>query len=142
MMSNVLTPALRSKSDDGMIPLINIVFLLLIFFMIAGQIDPTEKPQIDPPVSSSKKALIRPPLVILVDKQQQLTVAGQALSLPALTEQLSQLQQSHSETDEALSVALKVDKTVTAGQLNDILQTIRNQGIATVTLYSQSVEGV
>ena len=36
-MNPLLTPRRRAASDDNLIPLINIVFLLLIFFMVAGQ---------------------------------------------------------------------------------------------------------
>ncbi len=36
-MNPLLTPRRRPASDDNLIPLINIVFLLLIFFMVAGQ---------------------------------------------------------------------------------------------------------
>ena len=40
------------SSDDGLIPMINIVFLLLIFFMIAGQIAQQE-PNLQLPISQS-----------------------------------------------------------------------------------------
>ena len=40
-------------NDDGVIPLINIVFLLLVFFLLAGHIAPPEPADITPPTSSS-----------------------------------------------------------------------------------------
>ena len=40
-------------SEDGIIPLINIVFLLLVFFLLAGYIAPPEPADITPPISAS-----------------------------------------------------------------------------------------
>lgn len=39
------------NSDDGLIPMINIVFLLLVFFMVAGAVKPVEPLDIEPPES-------------------------------------------------------------------------------------------
>ena len=41
----------NSNSDDNLIPLINIVFLLLIFFMVAGQMQKPLATDITLPVS-------------------------------------------------------------------------------------------
>lgn len=40
------------NSDDGLIPMINIVFLLLVFFMVAGAVKPVEPLDIEPPESA------------------------------------------------------------------------------------------
>lgn len=40
-------------SEDGVIPLINIVFLLLIFFLLAGHIAPPEPVDVEPPQTSA-----------------------------------------------------------------------------------------
>ncbi len=40
------------NSDDGLIPMINIVFLLLVFFMVAGAVKSVEPLDIEPPESA------------------------------------------------------------------------------------------
>ncbi len=40
-------------NDDGILPLINIVFLLLIFFLLAAHIAPPEPADITPPISAA-----------------------------------------------------------------------------------------
>lgn len=43
----------REFSDNGIIPLINIVFLLLVFFLLAGNVSPPEPMDITPPETSA-----------------------------------------------------------------------------------------
>ncbi len=43
----------RSTSDSRLIPMINVVFLLLIFFMIAGQISALNPGAVQLPLASS-----------------------------------------------------------------------------------------
>lgn len=65
-------------TDDGMIPMINIVFLLLVFFMIAGQIAPRD-PAIDLPASTSAGELATDQVVISIDADGALRVDGRAI---------------------------------------------------------------
>ena len=44
----------KDNTDDQLIPLINIVFLMLIFFMVAGQISEQDAQFIAPPESISE----------------------------------------------------------------------------------------
>jgi biopolymer transport protein ExbD len=39
----------KNDSDDNLIPLINVVFLMLIFFMVAGQIQKSDAIKLQPP---------------------------------------------------------------------------------------------
>ena len=44
----------KDNGDDALIPLINIVFLMLIFFMVAGQISKSDAAFVSPPESISE----------------------------------------------------------------------------------------
>ncbi|MCG8693196.1 MAG: biopolymer transporter ExbD, partial [Minwuiales bacterium] len=43
----------RRSDDDRILPLINVVFLLLIFFMLAGRLSAGDPFRVDPPASVS-----------------------------------------------------------------------------------------
>lgn len=69
-----------ANPDDNLIPLINIVFLLLIFFMVAGQIAPQQDMTIDPPESASEKALEPAELELSLTAPETFAPAGNRLT--------------------------------------------------------------
>lgn len=124
------------RDETGMIPLINIVLLLLVFFLIAGRVaDVQDRGDIRPPTSASEKPMQHPPITLALDTSGRLTLNGAEMSFetvgPALHSALA--------GDEP-RVALKVDRDVTAETLDALLDVVRTQGIATLTLYSVNAE--
>ena len=115
----------RPSRDLNMIPLINIVLLLLIFFLIAGQLATT--PDIQLPVSDSDRPIERHELTLTLDTH--LWLNGEQIGLEALG---AALQAATAEK----TIMLRADRDVTAGSLDGVLDVLRAQGITTVTLYS------
>lgn len=125
------------SSDIGVIPLINIVLLLLIFFLITGQMaDRQDRQGFQPPTSVSNKPLRHQPITLSLNMHQQLALNGEEFSFetlgPALQAALA---------DDTQQVALKIDRNVTASTLDKLLDVIRSHNVATVTLYSVNAEG-
>jgi biopolymer transport protein ExbD len=138
MYSELIHVKSRNNDDDDLIPLINIVFLLLIFFMIAGQISSTENQAIEPPISVSDKPLIKPAMVVTIDRQQQLTLNGSAINTVQLERALQQYLNSTVSPD--LNVAVKADASISAAQLDTLLKLFRSHGIASITLFTRRSE--
>ena len=115
----------RPSRDLNMIPLINIVLLLLIFFLIAGQLANT--PEIQLPVSDSDRPIERHAITLALDTH--LWLNGEQIGLEALG---AALQAATAEK----TIVLRADRDVTAGSLDGVLDVLRAQGITTVTLYS------
>lgn len=129
-------PRRGRREDTGMIPLINIVLLLLIFFLLAGRIDDgQDRQKIRPPTSASEKSVPHPSVIVSLDTEGRLTLNGADVSFetvgPALEFALA---------GDGRRVALKVDRDVTADTLDRLLDVAREQGVATVTLYSVHAE--
>ena len=126
----------RVRSNDiGVIPLINIVLLLLIFFLIAGQM--ADRQEFRPPTSVSNKPIRYQPITLSLNTHQQLALNGEELSFEALGPALQA-----ALADDIQRVALKVDRDVTAGTLDNLLDVIRSHNVATVMLYSVNAEGL
>ena len=136
MMLHTNRPRRLLDSDSNLIPMINVVFLLLIFFMIAGQISPYQAGEVQLPNARSSKAPQPPLLTLTITADGSLTLDDQPLRLAELAPLLSQRLQPGS----AQLVAIKADRTLTAQQLDALLAPVRQLGIARVTLYSEQVE--
>lgn len=122
----------RRHRDDDVIPLINIVFLLLAFYMIMGQITSTHGRHVDPPVSGSKKLLGYSPVVLILESNNSLSINGKYVALESLDAAMLGLTDAQSRT-----VVVKADKEVKAAGLDRLLNVLREHRVATITLYSK-----
>lgn len=89
----------RSADEDArVLPLINIVFLLLIFFMVTGHmiiISPTDN---DPVRSDTRGAPVAGSLVLFVDSQRRFALDGQFLSLAQVEQHLRELSGQYAQS--------------------------------------------
>ena len=81
----------KKNSDDNLVPLINVVFLMLIFFMVAGQIRATDAVPITPPDSLSEIKQDESPAIILVSTELGIYLNGDKLKQDELSDRLKQL---------------------------------------------------
>src|SRR5690606_24728351 len=76
-----LKPPRRTGGDDNIIPMINIVFLLLIFFMVAGQIKAMDSAGVELP-DGDLGARARPEAITLaMDSHNRLSLNGTPVPL-------------------------------------------------------------
>ena len=118
-----------ADEDQRILPLINVVFLLLIFFMIAGQLSKTEALKIDPPVSDSGQKTSDTPLQIVVGADGRIVVAGTDVALGDLRDHLQSLRE-----DLASPVSVKADASVDAVTVIWILDLLKASGATKVNL--------
>jgi biopolymer transport protein ExbD len=93
-----------------MTPLIDCVFLLLIFFLVSTQLAEDErKLDVALPAASEAQPLVARPreLIVNIDEDGRYFVAGQQLSLAQLTERL---QQAHVNHPTRASAILRADR--------------------------------
>ena len=121
----------RSNDDSQLIPLINIVFLLLIFFMIAGQVSALRERGIELPESGSRAPAQIKPLLLVLETGGAIKLNAQSTSLAALDELL----QASRHHDAMPPLALQADKRLKARELGPVLEVIRNAGVSDLTLY-------
>ncbi|MEX0693413.1 MAG: biopolymer transporter ExbD [Rhodospirillales bacterium] len=125
-----------SDEDQRILPLINVVFLLLIFFMVAGQLSKTDRIRIDPPVSDSKKEAAEPPLQILIAPDGRIVLGGEDIALDALSGKLRQMSDTHAGT-----VHVKADGAVDAVTVIGVLDRIKAGGATKVNLLTSARKG-
>jgi biopolymer transport protein ExbD len=138
-------PRPRTATDDALIPLINVVFLMLIFFMIAGQISAPEALSIEPPISQQGRLTQPERILLLMDAQGRVALDGEILPASALPDRLAARLASAGAGNAAAAgagsgITLKADAAVTQGQLRELLAELHALGIERLRLLSQQAE--
>lgn len=129
----------KAKSlDDNLIPLINVVFLMLIFFLIAGQITASEPVGFQLPESTENFTVedSASELVVYVLGTGAYQLFGESLGERALSEKLERIA-SGPETNTVLT--LKADALLHADKLQDALLVIKKSGFKSVELLVKRV---
>lgn len=130
----------QTNSDDALIPLINIVFLMLIFFMIAGSISRSDAIKIQPPLAASDNPLdgLNQPLSInvLLPAEGELHINDTPTAMAAVTDHIQSLIGENSDI-EAVEVLIKVDADTPVPELQELLQQIKAAGLKQVSLATQ-----
>lgn len=114
----------RINGDDSILPLTNVVFLLLIFFMLAGSLASPQAFDIQPPVSQSEAQARRDGLEIQIAADGEIAVDGQPIELDALEDRARTALQA----DPDLALRLKADGDGDATRVVAVMQALRDAG--------------
>lgn len=125
----------RARTDNT-IALINVVFLMLIFFLFAGSVEPNDAHDITPPdvALEREKTDTGGALVVLPDGSMML--GGEAVTLERLAEILGA-----DTIDSAAPLRVVADKTLPAVKLTEILAVAREAGRARIVLVARMGDG-
>jgi len=121
-------------SDEHLIPLINVVFLMLIFFMVVGHITAADLFAVEPPESTSDAAVELEVITVLVSADGQFAVDGTRVDAAGITAAVAQKLEAIPAATPAPVVTLKADAAMPVGQLNQVLNALRTAGSSQVTL--------
>ncbi|GAA0837182.1 MULTISPECIES: ExbD/TolR family protein [Marinomonas] len=133
--------AKNKADDDSMVPLINVVFLMLVFFMVAGQIRKADPIPVIPPSSiNDNKAATEPNVLIVVGENKQIYLDDKLVSLEAIKPALeSQFEQAQNK--DKFWVQIKADGLIPVDVLRPIFSEIRASGLTKVSLATQLERG-
>ena len=133
-----------SVSDSQMIPLINVVFLMLAFILITGNIEKSNErnpdiQELDIPSSTSNLDQESHDVTVTLDKSGAVYVDATATTIDEIA---SQFPLTASEIADA-KVLIRADATLSAHKTRDVLKQLRDLGLrrislATVRAYSSN----
>lgn len=111
-------------SEENALPFINIVFLLLIFFLVAGAITIPDRFHVEPPVSDSKT---RPPpadTIVLIAEDGRLSFQNELIE----ADQLHALAREMVKTNPLQPFKLKADNRASSAAVIGAMQALQNAG--------------
>ena len=111
-------------------PLLDCVFLLLIFFVVAAVLDPTAGLNIERPVASNAETVPQDAIRVTVDAHGNLTCDGHAITHDDLPEEIALRLHGNAEG----AVLLFADGTLSTAELVAIVDRCRQGGASRVAV--------
>ncbi len=114
-------------------PLIDVVFILLIFFILSANFQKESTIQVDRPSASSSVQSEATTLTVSIDNAQTIWFNGKAVSLSELQFQLKEklTQETHS------NAIINADQHLDTGTLISVIDAVRLSGISNVAIATQ-----
>ena len=123
-------PPSRLHGEPQLLPLINVVFLLLIFFMLAGALSAPDPTRAQPPSSDSEQMQDRSRGVLAMSETASLALDGVSLS----DEQLDAAVQAWRLSNPGLAMTLKADARVASARVVELMERLRGLGFERLRL--------
>ena len=130
----------RSKQlsrEITMLPLINIIFLLLIFFLIAGTVQKFEVIDVVVPVADSGKILEEGPIVVVLGQYDEVLLNDELIKLSELKPRVMQLLKDSQNPNRLIT--LKADARMQAERMIGVMNQLRDAGGKNLSLVTQSL---
>jgi biopolymer transport protein ExbD len=124
----------RRNHEISLVPLINVVFLLLIFFLVAGTLTKFEIVPIDPPEADSGKILDEGHIVILLGKYQEIIIGDELVDKDDIIPIVSKSLKNYPEK----VITLKADASIPASALIEVMDLVKAAGGRNLSLVTQS----
>lgn len=123
-------PSRREAGEERMLPLINVVFLLLIFFMLSGQLATTDPFGTEPPRSTSEGLMHERQIVVHLAADGRLAFNGAIMDETALRDAVAR----HGPSSK---VQFKADGRADAVRMVATMELLRSAGVERVDLLTR-----
>jgi biopolymer transport protein ExbD len=125
----------RRRKGENIGPLIDVVFLLLLFFLLAGTPSPPEAFSIDPPRSEGAQAAESHTVLVLLTADGQLAVDERKVTRAELAAVVAE----RLAGAELPTIALKADAAVASDSVIAAMEILRGTGVQTLRLLTVDV---
>jgi|TARA_Y100000994_G_C15677473_1_gene436391 biopolymer transport protein ExbD len=113
----------------NMTSMIDIVFLLIIFFMIVSQISETNKEQIELPALSAELEQQSAKMTVNINADSEVIVSGESIGTNQLQAMVSQELAAVDGNTNRLFVTLRVDRNALTDRANEVMRILNGAGI-------------
>jgi biopolymer transport protein ExbD len=126
----------RMTKEISMIPLINLVFLLLIFFLVAGTIEKFDIIAVDIPVADNGRPLDAGQINIVIGQYNEILLNDELVTI----EQLRDRVKASLSSNPHKIISLKSDSRLEASKMVAIMDLLRIAGGRNLSIITQSLD--
>lgn len=127
----------KPVAEEQILPLINVVFLLLIFFMVVGKLSSSDPFEITSPFSSSDAPAEQRDITVYIAADGRIALGNEIVAVEHLT---SAVRMELTDSGNA-PLRVKADSSADARLVVRILDALRNAGATEATLMTLSQPG-
>lgn len=127
----------RNPKPISFIPLISIMFVLILFFMIAGHLQKIQIIDVDLPMADSGQLIDEGPIEIMLGKRDEIIINDEMRDLSSV---LAELKSQLAINPERV-ITIKADASLDANKLVDLMQMVRDAGGINLSLITESAGG-
>ena len=113
----------------NVLPLIDVLFLLLIFFMVSTTFLSAPAIKLELPEAAHSETVRQTPLVINIDETGRIYLNDEPMEIPLLAEALRRKLQDDPEK----SVSFKIDSRVPHGRVVEVLDVLKGVGVRKIS---------
>lgn len=131
------TSLLNQEQDSTQVdltPMLDVVFILLIFFIVTTSFVSESGIEVDPPQAATAEVQAQASILLAITSEGEVWVDGQPLTLNALGPVVARLQAERPQS----SVVIQADKASKSGRLVEVMDRLRLAGIDKISLAAQN----
>ncbi len=128
---------LRQEPDDtevNLTPMLDVVFILLIFFIVTTSFVRESGIEVDPPQASTAEVQSQAGILVAITAEGEVWVDRQVVALSALGPTVSRLQAERPQA----SVVIQADREARSGRLVEVMDRLRQAGIERMALAAEA----
>ncbi|BCV42541.1 ExbD/TolR family protein [Shewanella algae] len=122
-----------TEANVDLTPLIDVVFILLIFFILSASFQKTQSLELERPTAQVQDNQDKRAILISIDKHNVIWLEQQAVKAVELPARLKHTLASSEQS----SAIIEVDKHVTSGKLIEVVDKVRIAGVNNVAVATQ-----
>lgn len=126
--------ARRKIRPITVVSLIDIVFVVILFFLVAGHIEKFTVVQVDLPKADSGQLLDEGPVVVTLGRYDEILINDELYTLPQVAAEMRGQLQVNPER----IITIKADKLLEANKLVDFMAEVRKGGGTNISLVTES----
>ncbi len=130
---------LKPNANVDLIPMIDVVFQLVVFFMVSSTFILTPGIALDLPESSSAEPVVMDRMVVTVVGENEFYLNRERYDLAGLHAQLATVAEEQAERPGVMSVVIEGDRNVPYNLMVQVLDALRRNGFRAVNL--RTLEG-
>jgi len=138
-MDELFERKLRDKSELSLIPLINVIFLLLIFFLVAGTYSTVDKTVIDIPDAETSFEMEEGnfnKIQIMLSKKGIITFNNKEVTMRMLEKDI----EFYIKKNPKINVVIKADQNLEASLLISIMKLIAKFGGSNISIATEALK--
>ncbi len=134
---------LRTQATADIVPMIDVVFQLVIFFMVSTTFIVTPGIALTFPAAATSEPVAMTRLVVTVVSRDELYLNQERFDIPSLSEKLAELKATTTDEGKEVqrTVVLEGDKEIPYRLLIEVLDVLRKNGFRAVNLKTRKLSG-